>query len=143
LVNTNAVEMHVTLSAHSFRVELPVGGYILTVERGTEYRPLVRRLEVGTEPVHLCFPLHRWSNMAKRGWFSGDTHVHRSLADLPNVMLAEDLNVALPLTYWVTKAFTPPSQGDKTLTLAPAPNFSAWIRLTSFGRATLNGSFSP
>jgi hypothetical protein len=53
--------------------------------------------------------------MAGRDWFSGDTHVHRPLADLPNVMLAEDLNVAFPLTYWVTKAFAPPAQGDKNL----------------------------
>src|SRR6185295_14631066 len=112
-INTNSVEMHVTLSAHPFRSELPPGGYTFTVERGTEYRPLVRRVEVGTNPVQLNLPLHRWINMGRLGWFSGDTHVHRTLADLPNVMLAEDLNVAFPLTYWVTKAFTPPTQGDK------------------------------
>src|SRR5262245_20463081 len=35
-VNTNAVEMHVTLSAHPFRIELPPGGYTFTAERGTE-----------------------------------------------------------------------------------------------------------
>jgi hypothetical protein len=39
--------------------------------------------------------------------------VHRTPAELANVMLAEDLNVAFPLTYWVTKAFSPPLQGDK------------------------------
>src|SRR5262245_40777449 len=57
-VNTNAVEMHVTLSAHTFRVELPWGGYVLTAERGTEYRPLVQRLKVGAEPVRVRLPLH-------------------------------------------------------------------------------------
>src|SRR5262245_59545563 len=46
-VNTNAVEMHVTLAAHPFRVELPKGEYTFTVERGTEYHPLIRRVEVG------------------------------------------------------------------------------------------------
>jgi len=112
-INTNAVEMHVTLSGHPFRVELPPGGYVFTVERGTEFRPLVRRVQVGGEPLQLRLSLHRWINMARRGWFSGDTHVHRRIEDLPNVMLAEDLNVAFPLTYWVTKAFTPPAQGDK------------------------------
>jgi hypothetical protein len=114
-VNTNAVERHVTLSAHPFRVELPPGGYTFTVERGKEYRSIVRQVQVGAEPVRLRLPMHRWINMAKRGWFSGDTHVHRPLDELPNVMLAEDLNVAFPLTYWVTKAFTPPVQGDKNL----------------------------
>ena len=112
---TKPVEWHVTLSAHPFRVELPPGGYTFTVERGTEFRPLVRRVEVGLETVKLRLPLHRWVNMAGRGWFSGDTHVHRPLADLPNIMLAEDLNVAFPFTYWVTKAFTPPVPGDKNL----------------------------
>jgi hypothetical protein len=114
-INTNAVEMHVTLSAHPFGIELPPGGYTFTVERGKEYRPLIRRAEVTAEPVQLRLPLHRWIDMGRRGWFSGDTHVHRPLDDLHNVVLAEDLNVAFPLTYWVTKAFTPPAQGDKNL----------------------------
>jgi hypothetical protein len=107
--------LHVTLSAHPFHVELPPGDYTFTAERGTEFRPLTHRVTVGSEPVRMRLPLHRWVNMAERGWFSGDTHVHRALAELPNVMLAEDLNVAFPLTYWVTSAFTPPSQGDKNI----------------------------
>ena len=48
--------------------------------------------------------------MAAAGWYSGDTHVHRTMDELPNLLLAEDLNVALPLTYWVTKAYTSPEQ---------------------------------
>jgi hypothetical protein len=120
-INTNAIEMHVTLSAHSFRVELPPGGYTFTVERGKEYRPLVRRVEVTAGPVRLRLPLHRWIDMAGRGWFCGDTHVHRTLADLSNVVLAEDVNVAFPLTYWVTKAFTPPTQGDRNIEILTRP----------------------
>ncbi len=112
-LNTNAVEYHTTLSAHPFRIELPQGRYTVTVERGKEYRPLVQTVGVGAEPLKLRLPLHRWVNMAERGWYSGDTHVHRTAAELPNLMLAEDLNVAFPLTYWVTKAFAPPTQGDK------------------------------
>ena len=46
-------------------------------------------------------------------WYSGDTHVHRSLEDLPNVMLAEDLNVALPLTYWVRDAGVSPADASR------------------------------
>src|SRR5438876_6414552 len=52
-INTNAVEMHVTLSAHPFRIELPPGAYTFTIERGKEYRPLVQSIEVSTEPAHL------------------------------------------------------------------------------------------
>jgi hypothetical protein len=157
-INTNAVEMHATLSAHQFRVELLPGGYTFSVERGKEYRALIRRVEVADAPVQLRLPLHRWIDMARRGWFSGDTHVHRALADLPNVMLAEDLNVAFPLTYWVTKAFTPPTQGDKNSSplspsLSPSegqrgpkstlirvdPRHVIWPRNTEWEIFTVNG----
>ncbi len=87
--------------AHPFRLEVPPGNYTIRAERGKEYIPLRREIEIGAEPIELRLPLQRWINMAERGWYSGDTHVHRSLGELPNVMLAEDLNVALPLTYWV------------------------------------------
>jgi hypothetical protein len=111
--NTNAVEYHTTLSGHAFRAELPPARYTVTVERGKEYLPLVQQIELGAKPMKVRLPLRRWVNMAARGWYSGDTHVHRTAAELPNVMLAEDLNVAFPLSYWVTKAFAPPTQGDK------------------------------
>ena len=112
-VNSKSVECHTTLSAHPFRVELPPGHCTITVERGKEYYPLVQSLDVGDAPAEIKLPLRRWVNMAERGWFSGDGHVHRPLADLPTLLLAEDLNVALPQTYWVTKAFAPPTRGDK------------------------------
>jgi hypothetical protein len=51
--------------------------------------------------------------MASRGWFSGDTHAHRKPAELPNVMLAEDLNAALTMVYWTTDADVPPNRSDR------------------------------
>lgn len=111
--NTNSVEMHVTLSAHPFVADLPPGRYTITVERGKEYRQLQQQVEVHDQPVNMTPKLERWINLAEQGWYSGDTHVHRTVEELPNVMLAEDLNVAFPLTYWVTKAFEPPARGDK------------------------------
>src|SRR5262245_5264189 len=35
--NPRSVEMHTTLSAHPFHIDLPPGKYTLTVERGKEY----------------------------------------------------------------------------------------------------------
>lgn len=102
------VEMHTTLSAHPFRVQLPPGRYTLTVERGMEYLPERRDFTVTGEPVRLDVRLRRWVDMAARGWYSGDTHTHRTLAELPGVMAAEDLNVAFPLTDWVREAYVPP-----------------------------------
>ena len=145
-LNTNAVEYHTTLSAHPFRIELPQGRYIFTVERGKEYRPLVQTVGVGADPIKLRLPLHRWVNMAARGWYSGDTHVHRTAAELPNLMLTEDLNVAFPLSYWVTKAFAPPTQGDKNTDSGGADKLVSvdsthvfWPRNTEYEIFTVGG----
>ncbi|MCI0638465.1 MAG: CehA/McbA family metallohydrolase [Gemmataceae bacterium] len=103
-----SVEMHTSLSPHPFVVDLAPGKYTITVERGKEYHPETRELSIDKEPVHLQLKMRRWIDLAKRGWYSGETHVHRPLEELPNLMLAEDLNVAFPLVHWVTEAFTPP-----------------------------------
>ena len=105
--------MHTTLSAHPFKIDLPPGKYTVTAERGKEYRPLTKSIDMTDKPQDLRLPLECWINVAAHGWYSGDTHVHRTVEDLPNIMLAEDLNVTFPLTYWVTKAYEKPSQGNK------------------------------
>src|SRR5262249_723171 len=105
---SKSVEMHTTLSADPFYVDLPPGRYTITVERGKEYLPLVREVRLQDEPVAIKLPLKLWINLAERGWYSGETHVHRSIEELPNIMLAEDLNVAFPLSAWVREAYTPP-----------------------------------
>ncbi len=111
--NPRCVEMHTTLSAHPFTVDLPPAQYTVTVERGKEYLPESQTVTVGKEPLDLKFALRRWINLGERGWYSGDTHVHRPLDELPNVMLAEDLNVAFPLLDWVTEAFVSPKANQK------------------------------
>jgi len=111
--NKASFENHVTLSAHPFTVELPPGKVTLTVQRGKEYLPETRTVDVAEAESKVEFKLKRWINMAERGWYSGETHVHRMPDQLPNVMLAEDLNVALPLTSWVTEAYTSPKSANK------------------------------
>src|SRR5262245_6387926 len=112
--NPRCVEMHTTLSAHPFTLELPPGKYTITVERGPEYLPTTLTVALGDKSGNATIKLHRWIDMAGLGWYSGDTHVHRPLDELPNVMLAEDLNVAFPLVYWVTEAFTPPKSSTRS-----------------------------
>ena len=96
-------EVHTTLSAHPFTVTVPEGPYRIIAERGKEYRTATRDLRVSDGRIEVTLVLERWVNMAELGWYSGDTHVHRRLEELPNLVMAEDLNVALPLTYWVTE----------------------------------------
>ncbi len=106
-----SVEKHTTLSAHPFVAEVPPGKYTLTVERGKEYLTTTQEVEVADKPVEITIKLRRWINMAERGWYSGDTHLHRPLADMSNVVLAEDLNIAFPMTQWVQVSHTLPEKG--------------------------------
>ena len=107
-------EMHTTLSAHPFAVHLRPGKYQVIVERGKEYFPVAREVMVGRQPVDVEFRLRRWIDMGKLGWYSGDTHVHRTLEELPNCMLAEDLNVTFPLLYWESQAFAAPRNSPRS-----------------------------
>jgi hypothetical protein len=103
-----SVEKHTTASAHPFRIDLEPGEYEISIVRGKEYFPLSEKVVVGDQPLRKKFRLVRWINMAERGWYSGETHVHRRIEELPNVMLAEDLNVAFPVTFWTVNAFEAP-----------------------------------
>jgi hypothetical protein len=104
-------EKHVTLSAHPFEVEVPSGKTTISVELGKEYQPLTMTVMVGKDTPEIALPLTRWIDMPARGWYSGDTHIHRKLEEVPQLMLAEDLHVALPLTYWVRNANEPAIRG--------------------------------
>lgn len=148
-IRADSEEHHTTISAHPFTIDLPPGTYEWTVERGKEYMPEFQQVAVGendSEPIDLQFKLKRWIDMAAQGWYSGDTHVHRTLADLPNILLAEDLNVAFPLTQWVTQAFLPPSRGDKSTEASPPsslieidPTHVIWPLNTEWEIFTING----
>lgn len=120
-VSPTSLEMHTTLSAYPFVVEVPPGKYQFHVERGKEYMPVDREVVVGEEAVEVKLTLTRWINMAKQGWYSGDVHLHRALDEVPNLVLAEDLNVAFPLSHWVTTAETGPIKGNRIPSAVPAP----------------------
>ena len=116
----HSLERHTTVSAHPFVFDVSPGRYTITVERGKEYLPATKTVDVGADGQELTIGLRRWVDMADLGWYSGDTHVHRSLEELPNIMLAEDVNVSFPLTYWVTVSDTSPEGGDKNTEVGAA-----------------------
>jgi peptidoglycan/xylan/chitin deacetylase (PgdA/CDA1 family) len=111
--NTNSVEMHTTLSAHPFRAELLPGRYRFAIEHGKEFFPETREVVVERGLPKLKFELRRWVNMAELGWYSGDAHNHRDPAELPNVLLAEDVNVGLPMVDWTTRSTVAPSASEQ------------------------------
>ncbi len=60
-----------------FSIRLPAGRWRLAVMRGIEYLPVFEEFEIEPGEVrNRRIDLRRWENMARRGWYSGDDHVH-------------------------------------------------------------------
>lgn len=98
-----------------FRVRAPAGPLRISVRRGLEYRKLEKtvRIENG-QTLRQDFPLHRWTDPERRGWYSGDTHAH--MLDPPSAlfeMRAEDLRVLniLVFEHWGLTTVRPYFQG--------------------------------
>ena len=103
LGQTASIEKHTTLSAEGFQLDLKPGKYRVSAMRGKEYIPTTTSVTIheGGGRVDVKLELGRFVDMPARGWYSGDTHVHRPLSEVENLIQAEDVNVAFPMTYWV------------------------------------------
>ena len=102
-------------------VHLPPGDYTVVVQRGPEYHVDTVPFTVRADGVsqRLDLKLRRWIHAAKRGWFSGDHHVHAAgcahydsptegvtPSDMMRHILGEDLNVGCVLSWgpcWYTQ----------------------------------------
>ncbi|MDA2926465.1 CehA/McbA family metallohydrolase [Acidobacteria bacterium AH-259-G07] len=89
----------------SFEIELPSGPTLIEATRGPEYELTSRQinLQPGQEK-EVQIRLKRWENMAAKGWYSADAHIHANYTaphhqvispeDVRLTALAEDLNNA-------------------------------------------------
>jgi len=90
------------IAGGEFKIALPARVYTLAVERGPEYRAVTREIEIRSGQTRAeTIELARWINMNARGWYSADLHNHRDWQEMPQLLLAEDLNLAPTLTEWV------------------------------------------
>jgi hypothetical protein len=111
-----------------FDIGLPAGDYVLTVERGLEFRPrtMPLRLAAGeTRKVEVA--IERWISMNQRGWYSADLHNHRKLDEMPQLLLAEDLNLAPTLTDWIWEdkpISSPPATSEPVRVVDPTHVYS-------------------
>jgi len=93
-------------------VRLPAGKYTIRCTRGPESIPETKTITVGTDPVTVVYQVKRWSDPAKRGWYSGDHHIHAAGCqhyenptegvhppDMMRHILGEDLKVGCCLTW--------------------------------------------
>jgi hypothetical protein len=94
-------------------VLLPPGTYSVSYTRGPEYLTLTKSITVPAKGTHEeSFTLKRWVHPAKRGWVSGDHHIHAAGCshyesptegvtpdDMMRHVLGEDLNVGCCLSW--------------------------------------------
>ena len=97
--------------AGSFRLSLPPGTYQLSLSKGHEFlRQQVNLTVKSGQTLRQTYRLKRWVNMAAKGWFSTDGHIHirRSPRENPLILTwlqAEDVNVGALLRmgdFWET-----------------------------------------
>ena len=95
----------------SFEAQLPPGTYSLKLSKGYEFVAQTVKLNLNPgESLSQEYKLERWINMPRRGWYSGDDHIHlrRSPRDDPTILrwaAAEDVHVAHLLQmgdFWAT-----------------------------------------
>jgi hypothetical protein len=82
-------------------LKLDAGVYTCEIERGPEYSAISNQFTVTTgQPLAITNYIRRLVDLSREGWWSGELHVHRPLADIELLMRAEDLHVAPVITWW-------------------------------------------
>jgi hypothetical protein len=75
-------------------IRVPTGPLLIEIDKGPEYQPLRRQVQLGIGQMALRFAFERWIDLRKEGWYSGDAHAefmtpHAALLEAA----AEDLAV--------------------------------------------------
>jgi hypothetical protein len=82
-------------------LDLPSGAYRYEIERGPEFERANGSLTIGaSDSQSVTNQVRRLVNLSREGWWSGELHVHRPIADIELLMRAEDLHVAPVITWW-------------------------------------------
>lgn len=106
-----------------------VTGTICDADTGTPLaaRLYVQRLDDPQQPFFFATSLNpqsttvAYKQMTELGWYSGDVHLHRPMAEVPTLLMSEDLNVGLPMNYWVRDSREIPAASGPAL--SPEPVF--------------------
>jgi hypothetical protein len=82
-------------------LNLPTGKYTYVIERGPEFKRCKGSFEIKSGSLtQIKEKLSRTIDMASKGWWSGELHVHRPAKDIELLMQAEDLHIAPIITWW-------------------------------------------
>ena len=87
-----------------FSIEVAAGRAVVHVERGKEYVPVDKKVQVAEgQTAEVRIELNRWVKMREEGWYSSDMHVHfgaDKIEVLKQLTLADDVNWLPAFTYW-------------------------------------------
>ena len=99
-------------------VETRPGRYKWQIEKGPEYERLSGAVEVKLDrDAQVKAVIQRIANFRRRGWFSGDLHVHRAPADMELLLKAEDLDYAPVIEWWNQRGGELKAVGDREIRL--------------------------
>ncbi len=103
---------------HKIVLELPVGSYTFTLERGPEYHVHSGHfiIEPGATDNHEIH-MKRFVDMKQEGWWSGDLHVARRSRDVELLMTAEDLHFASIFEMKSNRGSSSPQQNQPSETV--------------------------
>ncbi|MDO5113519.1 MAG: hypothetical protein Q4E67_04005, partial [Planctomycetia bacterium] len=132
------------VSPGSATMRLPVGTYPMKIERGLEYLPVQGHFVLNRSAKDTkTESLRRFTNLAKKGWWSGDLLVLRPQREIEALMLGDDVHF-VPLLgesnpgepeHWfdTNRVYTTRNrffqQGDLSLTLLNLPAEIDWQAL--------------
>jgi hypothetical protein len=94
---TRRGEMH-SIVDRTASIPLAPGRYTVRAEKGCEFRPVEKTVDVGSADLRVDLDISQFRDMNAAGWYSGDLHIHRDPAEMPLLMAAEELNVAPTIT---------------------------------------------
>ncbi len=135
--------------ANGGTVQLPVGTYSVACSRGPESLGETRTLTVGNQPQTFDYRVKRWIDPARRGWWSGDHHIHAAgclhysnptqgvlPADMALHLKGEDVKVGCNLTWGPCFDFQKQFFSGKTDRASTYPYLLRYdIEVSGFGSA--------
>ena len=86
--------------------DLPAGNYVYEIEKGPQWSVVSKRFSLQStsppadQPIQIVEQLKQQVDLVGEGWYGGDLHVHRPIAEIPLIMRAEDLRIASVQTWW-------------------------------------------
>ncbi|PHS00314.1 MAG: hypothetical protein COA78_24130 [Blastopirellula sp.] len=81
-------------------LELPPGEYHFELEAGPQYLTQTGYFTLKSgDQDNKTIEMQRFAHLEKQNWYSGDLHLQRHPTDIETIMMAEDLNVAVNITW--------------------------------------------